>query len=113
MSTVQPVGRPGVQPLIDNDKIHRRQIADAVNRINKGQMNCTLFVTLDPGVSSTQVVDSRISPQTSFVFHPTTADAAADMASGVLYAVCTNGSATIYHANNAETDRTFTIGMIG
>lgn len=113
MTVAQPVGRPGVQLSNGDETDHRRQLAQAVNRINQGHLNCTLFVTLDPGVTETPVVDSRISPQTSFIFHPTTANAAADVASGQLYAVCTNGSAVIHHANNADTDRTFTIGMLG
>jgi hypothetical protein len=44
---------------------------------------------------------------------PQTADAAAEIAGGAFYAVCTNGQMTISHANNAKSDRTFTMSMIG
>lgn len=113
MSTVQPPGRPSVQLDSPDETQHRQQMARAINRINSGHLNCTLYVTLEPGAAQTTVTDSRISQQTAFIFHPTTPDAAADAAGGKLYAVCTNGSATIHHAVSAQTDRTFTLGMVG
>jgi hypothetical protein len=111
MSTVQPAGRPGVPTTSSDQVIHRRLIAEGVNRLNQGHMNASLYVTLDPGETETVVVDSRISRQTALIFHPQTADAAAAL--GTTYAVCTNGSATIYHTSNAQTDRKFTLGLIG
>lgn len=111
MSVVQPPGHPAVQLSFPNEKDHRRQIAQGVNRVLQGTMNCTLFVTLDPNASSTTVTDSRISPQKALIFHPQTADAAAALAT--TYAVCGSGSAVIYHANNSQTDRLFTLGLIG
>jgi len=69
--------RPGVQENSPNEEIHRRQIAEEVNRINQGQFNATLFVTLDPGATSTVVTDSRISSQTCAPLVPQTANAAA------------------------------------
>ncbi len=110
-AVTQPVGRPGVQLSLPDEKDHRRQIAQAVNRLNQGHMNCTLFVTLLANADSTQVVDSRISAQTCVVLSPQTAHAAAALAS--TYSTCTNGSLTLGHANNSQTDRTFTMGLIG
>lgn len=111
MSVILPTGRPGVQVNLSDEADHRREIAQAVNRLNQGHMNVTLFVTLDPNVGQTVVVDSRISPQTGVVLQPTTANAAAALAT--TYAVCTAGSARISHANNTQTDRVFTAVMIG
>jgi hypothetical protein len=119
MSIVQPPGRPGVQLSYgapgDGVKSaeHRRQLAEAINRINRGQFNCSLFVTLAPSATSTQVVDSRISPQTCASFMPQTAHAAAEIGAGTLYATCTSGSMTITHANNTQTDRLFTMALVG
>lgn len=115
MSTIQTTGRPAVQvsvgksPTAEAD--HRRQLAQAINRASQGHINATLFVTLDPDVTKTVVVDSRISKQTGVSFMPQTANAAA--AKAVLYATCTNGTMTINHASNTETDRTFTVTLIG
>lgn len=111
MSVVQPVGRPAVQTDLTDDRLHRRVIAEAVNRIMQGHFNASLFVTLDPNVASTAVVDSRISLQTCAALMPQTAHAAAALAT--TFVVCTSGSLVINHANNAQTDRTFTMGLIG
>ena len=111
MTTSQTVGHPGVQVSFPNEKDHRRQIAQLANRLNQGQMNCTLIVTLDPDVTQTTVTDSRISSQTCVIFSPQTADAAA--AIPTTSAVCTNGALVISHASSAETDRTFNLGLIG
>lgn len=111
MSFVLPTGRPGVQVTYPNETEHRRQIAQAVNRINQGRFNGSIFVTLDPGVITTVVTDNRISAQTCAMFMPQTAHAAAALAT--TYVVCTNGSMTISHANNGQTDRVFTVGLVG
>ena len=111
MTVVQTVGRPGVQASLANEADHRRQIAQAVNRLNQGAMNVTLIVTLDAGATSTPVVDARISIQTCDIFSPRTANAAAALAS--TYAVPTNGSLVVYHGSNGQTDRTYAMGLIG
>jgi hypothetical protein len=109
VSVVQPPGRPHVQETYSNEKDHRRQLAQGVNRALQGHINATLFVTLDPNMGSTTVIDARISPQTHAGLQPQTADAAA----ASTYIKCTNGSLTIFHANNGQTDRTFTLSLIG
>lgn len=111
MSVKQPPGRPGVQLAYANEKDHRRQLAEGVNRANQGHINCTLYVTLDPNADSTPVVDARISLQTHAGLQPQTAHAAAALAS--TYVVCSNGSLTVFHTNNAETDRTYTMVLVG
>lgn len=111
MSVVQPPGRPGVQLSYSNEKDHRRQLGEAINRANQGHVNVCLFVTLDPDVAQTSVVDSRISLQTHAGLQPQTANAAAALAT--TWIVCTNGSLVINHVNNGQTDRTFTLSMIG
>lgn len=111
MSLSLPAGRPAVQLSNPDAADHRRQIAQAVNRINQGHFNCTLFVTLVANAATTTVTDSRISAQTCASFQPQTAHAAAEVPT--LYAVCGQGSMTINHSNNSQTDRNFTVGIIG
>ena len=108
---MQPPARSAVQVSYPNEVEHRRQLAQAINRLNNGQIGCTLYVTLDPGVTSTKVVDARISQQTCVFLQPQTADAAAAL--GTTFVTCTNGSCIITHAASAGTDRIYTMGMVG
>jgi hypothetical protein len=111
MSVTPTVGRPSVPTSVTDSAIHRRLIAEGVNRLNQGHSNTTLFVTFDPGTSETVVTDSRISLQTCVSLHPQTANAAAALPT--TYTVCTNGSMTINHASSTDTDLTFTVGLNG
>lgn len=111
MSIVQTVGRPSIPLDVPDERLHRRAIAEGVNRVLKGHLNSTLLVTLDPNVATTDVIDARISIQTCASLMPQTAHAAAALAT--TYIVCTSGSLTIHHANNAQTDRTFTMSLVG
>lgn len=106
-----PPGRPSVELSSANVDLHIKQIAKGVNRALQGHINSTFYVTLTANAASTMVSDTRISPSTCASFQPQTAHAAAD--AGTLYAVCTDGSMTIHHANNTNTDRTFTVGIVG
>lgn len=113
MSVSYPPARPAVQLSLADAPDHRRQLGQASNRQLQGHMNCTLFVTLDPNVNSTMVVDSRISAQTYAGMMPQTSDAGAEIAAGGLFVNCTNGSLVISHANNANADRSFVMCLIG
>lgn len=111
MSVVQTIGRPAVQVSSPNETDHRRQLAQAINRLNQGHSNTTLTVALDAGQTETVVTDSRISPQTCVSLHPQTANAAAALPT--TYVVCTKGLMAIHHTDNAETDRIYTVGIVG
>jgi hypothetical protein len=113
MALTQFPGRPSVQTSAANEAAHREQIARSLNSAMRGYINCTLLLTLDPGVASTQIIDSRISFQTFVGMMPTTPNAAAEVASGNLYVVTEAGLATVFHTNNAQTDRIFTITVVG
>src|SRR5271154_6522887 len=78
-----------------------RQAAEAVNRLNQGQSNCSALLTLNPSAISTTITDSRISAQMHVGFMPRTADAAAALSAGI-YAECSNGTAIVHHASNAS-----------
>lgn len=73
-------------------------------------------VTLTANAATTVLSDRRISPQSVIVWHPRTANAAAELAAGTMYVTDANmgsGTATITHANNAQTDRQFRYAVIG
>lgn len=94
----------------DNEAEHRRELAEAVNRILQGNLNAVDTVTLTTSSATTTLLDSRIGPDSFIGFMPTTANAAAES----LY-VSSRGdqTATITHANNAQADRTFAYLVIG
>lgn len=109
----QFAARPRVPQEAANEKQHRKMLANGVNRAIKGQIDCTFPLTLPSGLNFTQINDSRISKWTAVVMTPTTANAAAEMASGQCYVTVSDGFLTVTHRNNSQTDRTFQVALIG
>lgn len=100
----------------ENEVEHRRQLATKLNQVNQGKFNCTIEVTLKASSTTTTITDVRISPFSVILWMPVTAHAAAEIAAGGLYipeSTMLNGSAVIQHANNAQTDRSFRVGIFG
>ena len=92
-----------------------RLMASVVNRINSGKVNVVVEVTLTENVASTVVTDSRLTPFSGVFFDPKTANAAAELAAGTMYATSANrrkGEWTITHANNSQTDRDFNMVIL-
>lgn len=93
-----------------------RRYYEVIQQLRKGKMECVGEVTLTANAASTTLTDTRISPQSVIVWHPTTANAATELYGGTLYITDANmgsGTATITHANNAQTDRSFRYAVIG
>jgi hypothetical protein len=85
------------------ERDHRRLIAQTVAE------RCGLL-TLAANSSSTALADARLRFDSTLILVPTTANAAAELASGTLWipeADRANGVATIVHANNVQADRTY------
>lgn len=83
-------------------------VRQTVNEMLKGRGNQTGTFTLTANAASTVVSDNRFAADMVPVWTPTTANAAAEVGAGGMYVSArTNGSFTITHANNAQTDRTF------
>jgi hypothetical protein len=70
-------------------------------------------VTLTPGATTTTVTDPTVTPDTVFVFDPTTANASLEPPMVVLAADRLLGSFTITHSNSAVADRTFRWAALG
>lgn len=87
-------------------------IIDFCNRLLLGKLNAVLQVSLTANVATSTVTDSRIGPLTAILFSPLTAHAAAEIPT-LYVSVQTKGLATLTHANNAQTDRTFNLAFIG
>lgn len=102
-------------------RTYARQIATVVNRILQGKLNAIfksggVDFTLTANAATTVITDARLSVNSWIGFLPLTANAAAELGNGTLYALAANmnnGAWTITHANNAQTDRTFRVLIIG
>lgn len=91
-----------------------RRIADVVGSIMQGRTNNTTEITLTANATSTTLSDARLTVQSVVSAVPLTANAAAEKGNGTFYVSArNNGSVTWTHANNAQTDRTFAVSIIG
>jgi hypothetical protein len=105
-------GYQAVPELLTNSAEHRRQIARLANSLLQGKLNAVLQITLTPSSTTTTVTDARIGANTFIGFSPLTANAASAL-SGLYVSSQANGTATLTHASNAQSDRTFNALLIG
>ncbi len=102
-------------PPPPNDPFSRRMY-EVLQQVRNGKLEIVGELTLTAGAASTAVTDIRVSPQSVIVWHPRTANAAAELAAGTMYitdANMGNGSMVVTHANNAQVDRTFRFAVLG
>lgn len=91
-----------------------RRLADFGNEVLHGGINNVLDVTLTANAATTTVTDSRIGSSTRPVLQAKTANAAAEVGAGTIWvATPTQFTVVINHANNAQTDRTFSMSLSG
>lgn len=102
----------GLPTALDMSRDSLRRIAVVVNGILAGKQNNVTTVTLTPNAGSTVISDPRLGAGSHISLTPTTANAAAVVASTY---VSSRGkqTATITHPNNANVDKTFTIEITG
>ena len=106
--------RPSISINETNEERHRRVIATAVNDILRGKASEKLSFTLTANVASTTVTDTKFEYDMLALWIPTTANAAAELGNGTMYLSATSqGSFTVTHANNAQTDRIFNYVRFG
>lgn len=97
-----------------NPSLWRQRIAQTINLILQGKINAVGTLTLTANAATTTLTDSRIGPKSFIGWSPTTANAAAEIKAGGFYISARGqGTATLTHANNAQTDRTFVIAIFG
>lgn len=83
------------------------RLAEALHQLTRTRW---ADVTLTANVGTTTVANPAATPDSTIIFDPLTAHAAAELAAGTIYVLAADrlaGSFTITHANNAQTDRTF------
>ena len=89
-----------------------RKIAEIVNSVRDGKINATGTVTLTANAATTTLTDTRITPNSKIMFMPTSSNGAAGV-TALYVSARTTGSATLTHANNAQTDRTYGYAVLG
>lgn len=88
------------------------KLREVVNNIMRGKLNATGTVTLTASVTTTTLTDTRIGGSTVVLLQPTTANAAAALAT-TYFSTPTQGSVVINHASDAQVDKTFLTVLIG
>jgi hypothetical protein len=83
-----------------------QRIAESINGLIDGKQDVTGTLTLTAGAASTVISDNKYESNMVPVLVPTSANAAAALATTYLSARA-KGSFTLSHANNSQTDRTF------
>lgn len=98
--------------VLADEKQHRYKLAEAVLLLKDGKNDAHGSITLTANAASTTLADVRIGGNTVLVLSPTTANAAAAVAT-TYYDTLARGSLVIHHANNAQTDKTFGYALVG
>jgi hypothetical protein len=91
----------------DQGKINR-----AIQQLEQGRLNVTGICTLAAGATTTIVKAANCGAASQVLLTARTANAAAASATTYVGAVA-NGSFSITHASNAQTDRTFGFACLG
>jgi hypothetical protein len=90
------------------------RLVRAIRELFEGRSNAVGSVTLTANTGSTQVTAANCGSGSTVLLTPATANAAAEIGNGTLYVgTVANGSFTVTHANNAQTDRTFKWAALG
>lgn len=98
--------------LVLNNSDATPRVVSTVNNILKGKTNNTGEITLTANAASSALNDPRIGINSVILLMPTTSNAA--VAKQTLYFDSPgDGSVTINHANNAQTDKTFRYTVSG
>ncbi len=88
--------------------------AVAIQQLEQGRSNAAGRCTLAAGVASTTVPAPNCAATSKVLLFPASATAAAELGNGTLYvSAVANGTFTLAHATNAQTDRTFAFVCLG
>jgi len=97
----------------DDPEQFARAVVRSIRQITTGKTNNVLDVTLTANSTTTSVIDARIGVHTAPIFVPTSANAQAIATPRRDFSSPVNGSMTVVHANDANTDKTFKVILIG
>jgi len=107
-------------PVRNNPEAHRRELADAISRLQQGKIGSVGSVTLTAISATTTLTDANIGPDSAIILVPTTENASKEFVGlldldsvGIYPSARVNGSATLTHSNHSSSDRTFTYVVLG
>lgn len=92
---------PGLNPAGANP----REVSERVNALLRGKLNSVGTITLTESSATTTLTDPNIGLDSGVFLSPLTANAKTEGHPWI--AITAKGSATLNHANNAQTDRTY------
>ena len=99
--------------LVSSEK-DQTKIVGAINQLGQGRSNAVGTVTLTASATSTTVAAPACGAGAKVFLFPTTANAAAALATTYVQAAdVTKEQFIVTHANNAQTDRTFFYVALG
>lgn len=102
---------PAIHPATKADPQWLSRLTAVVNAL-VGKANCTADLTLTPSVTSTDMIDTRLSAVSALTFMPRTASAATAHA-GIYVTDQRQGYAKINHASAAAINQTFRVAIHG
>lgn len=102
----------GVETENVDQAVWLTKIANVLNNVLSGKMNNTGTVTLTANAATTTLTDSRIGANSVVLLMPTTANAAAALAT-TYFDTFADGSCVINHTNDALADKTFSYTITG
>lgn len=94
------VAYPIVDIQSDDEKRHRRNIAEAVNSLRKGKVNSAIDIALNTTGITTTVVNANVAATSRIILTPSNDAGACDLASGTVRidtGSIVNGQFTIQH----------------
>jgi LDH2 family malate/lactate/ureidoglycolate dehydrogenase len=98
--------------VVSTEERDLRKFAIAIQQLAAGRSNATGTVTLTESATTTAVTDANFAAGSTVMLTPTTSNAAAALGTTYVSARA-NGSFTLTHANNSQTDRTFLYAIQG
>ena len=100
--------------VLDRNEKDLSKITLVVNELASGRSNANGTFTLTASAASTTVTAANCGAGSHVNWSPLTANASAEVGNGTIYrSAIANGSFTLTHANNGQTDRTFSYSIQG
>ena len=91
-----------------------REISLVVNNILNGKINSTGSFTCTASATTTAVTDERAGKNSIILLMPLSANSATEQGNGTIFvSTRADGSFTVTHANNSQTDRLYGYVIIG
>ena len=106
---------PPIPQAVADPREWIEEAAPLLQQVREGKLDAVAELTLEENVATTVLTDNRLAFDTAIIAVPATQNAALELYGGTMWIDLANrlpGSATINHANNAQTDRTFQFVLI-